>query len=407
MSAQAIPLPRLGMDLLSEDAQLPHGAVRRAVNVDIDRDGQFSARGGFRTHLSGSGFCAIGAWGQRVWVQRGGQVFWLLPDRRLAPLLDAGGSQPVAAHVHNGDLWLAAASGLWRVRAGQDDARQASVVDARPRVSGTDTGALTPGVYGVALSLIEADGTESPAVWLGAVRSGGGLALDGLPVRMGMRWQVYLTPADGDVLYAAERVDALLPRLAVGAPPAGQVCETLGLAPLPGGHAVCAKGARLYVARGDTLWFSRPFRPWLHHPAHDFVRFVGRIRVLLATGGGLYVGDDSGVWWLGGDDPDSARMALVTDARAVQDSGLLLRQTPGGAPQALWLGEQGYMLGDAAGQVRAMQPGRIAVDAAHTGRSVYLRRNGRAQVVTLTAIYEPRALAVPLGQAMDLPQGVH
>ena len=32
----SIPLPRLGIDLLSDETQMPAGTVRAAVNVDID-----------------------------------------------------------------------------------------------------------------------------------------------------------------------------------------------------------------------------------------------------------------------------------------------------------------------------------------------------------------------------------
>lgn len=42
----SIPLPRLGIDLLSDETQMPAGTVRAAVNVDIDKRGQFARRRG-------------------------------------------------------------------------------------------------------------------------------------------------------------------------------------------------------------------------------------------------------------------------------------------------------------------------------------------------------------------------
>lgn len=412
MTPHVLPLPTRGIDLLSEDAQLPSGCVRAAVNVDIDRDGQFSARSGFVQRLDGAGFAAIGVWSGRCWVQAQRRVCWLdTVSYAVTPFLDVGSEEPVASMEYNGCLWLASRAGVWCVTAGGEVKSAPRAPGGEVRVAASGTGALTPGVYGVALSIVDADGVESAARWLGAVRTDAGLAFDGLPVVPGAQWQVYLTAADGDVLYAAERAPALLSRLAVGAPPTGQLCETMGLAPLPGGHAIAAKGGRVYVARDDALLFSRPFRPWLYRLAHDFVRFVGRIRFVQAMEGGLYVGDDRGVWWLAGDDPEAARLSLASNARALERSALALpiravsAQADGAQlPAAVWLSEAGYMLGRADGSVRAMQPGRLALDASQGGKSVFLRRDGRAQVLTLTACYEPRAShRYALGAAIDRP----
>ena len=408
MPAVPLPMPRLGMDLLSEETRLPAGCVRRAVNVDIDRDGQAAARGGFVTRRAGARFVAIGCFAGRCWVQRGREVLWLdTSSFAMQPLLDAGSAQPVATAEVNGDLWMASSGGLWRVDGRSGRALRAPVVPrARPRVAASRAGALDAGVYGVAVSVSDAHGVESGAAWLGECRTEAGLLLQGLPVVPGLRWHVYLTAAHGDVLYEAESFDAVAPQMALGRMPAGQACETLGLAPLPGGHALAAKGGRLYVARGDTLMFSRAFRPWLYHPAHDWVRFAGRIRLVAAMQDGLFVGDDRGVWWLGGDDPQNARMQLASSARALSGSAVMLparesaRLAQGLAvPCAVWLGETGYQIGLPDGTVRDLQPGRLSLDAAQTGRSVPIRRSGLSQVVTLTDAYEPRALP---GAAVDV-----
>lgn len=411
MPAAPLPMPRLGMDLLSEDARIPAGCVRYAVNVDIDRDGQASARGGFVNRVSQSGLIGVGCFAGRCWLQRGRDVFWLDTQTwAKSQWLDAGAAAPIATTEINGDLWVAAASGIWRVARGSWEVSGPPVLPALlPRVTATGAGGLDEGVYGVAVSMIDPSGTESAAAWLGPVRTGAGLRLSSLETRMGWKWQVYLTSTNGDVLYGAERFDALLPQMAIGTPARGKECETLGLSPLPGGHDICAKGARVYVARGDALVFSRPFRPWLHHAAHDFVRFVGRIRFVRALDTGLFVGDDRGVWWLGGDDPQDARLTLATPSRAVAASALVLPAREAGqlaqgqvSPCVVWLGEDGYQMGLADGTARALQPGRLALDASGRGQSVHVRRNGRSQVVTLTDEYDARALRRPLGLALDL-----
>lgn len=408
MPTVPLPMPRLGMDLLSEDSRLPAGCVRRAVNVDIDRDGQVAARGGFVTRFAGGRFVAIGCFAGRCWVQRGRDVMWLDTSAfAMQPLLDAASAQPVASAEVNGDLWMASSGGLWRVDGRSWRASRAPVLPrVLPRVAASHAGALDEGVYGVAVSVSDAHGVESAAAWLGECRTNAGLLLHDLPVLPGLRWHVYLTAANGDVLYEAESFDAVAAQMLLGRLPSGQACETRGLAPLPGGHAICAKGGRLYVARGDILMFSRAFRPWLYHPAHDWVSFAGRVRFLAAMQDGLFVGDDRGVWWLGGDDPQNARMQLASPARALAGSAVVLPARESArlaqgltVPCAVWLGETGYQLGMPDGTVRDLQPGRLSLDATQAGRSVHVRRSGMSQVVTLTNVYEPRALP---GAAVDL-----
>ena len=99
-------------------------------------------------------------------------------------------------------------------------------------------------------------------------------------------------------------------------------------------------------------------------------------------------------------------MQLASSARALSGSAVMLparesaRLAQGLAvPCAVWLGETGYQIGLPDGTVRDLQPGRLSLDAAQTGRSVPIRRSGLSQVVTLTDAYEPRALP---GAAVDV-----
>lgn len=62
----SIPLPRLGIDLLSDETQMPAGTVRAAVNVDIDKRGQFARRRGSALTTPGHGYDNLFPWGRRM-----------------------------------------------------------------------------------------------------------------------------------------------------------------------------------------------------------------------------------------------------------------------------------------------------------------------------------------------------
>ena len=59
MKTERFPSITLGVDLLSNETSLPKGAVREAVNVDIDRVGNFSRRPGYTRVVAQSGFHSI------------------------------------------------------------------------------------------------------------------------------------------------------------------------------------------------------------------------------------------------------------------------------------------------------------------------------------------------------------
>ncbi|ABM32296.1 hypothetical protein [Paracidovorax citrulli] len=386
-----IPLPVLGMDLLSDEVEMPAGTVREAINVDIDRSGQFRRRDGYTPVAVGTGFTHAHAFGGKLLVVRGDALLQV-DTRTYASLMVAQiGLGPVAFTEYNGRLYVVCAKGLLAMDPGRDLATPAGVQlpDALPEVQARDSGTLTPGRYTVAISLVDGNGEESAACIVGQADTSAGLRLTGLTVAPGYRYRAYVTPPDGDVLYLAEEFEALSADYALTVYPGGALCETLDLAPFPSGHLVRAYAGRIYVASGDTLWFSEPLRPHLIAPRRGFVRFVGRIRFVELVEGGAYVGDSRGVWWLGGSDPSAWTQSLASSAKAVHCSSLLVPADQlagdGQGAQAVWLSEEGYFAGAPGGVARPLQPGRIRLSPDIAGRSVLLLRGGIRQVVTLTA----------------------
>ena len=404
----SIPLPRLGIDLLSDETQMPAGTVRAAVNVDIDKRGQFARRRGSALTTPGHGYDNLFPWGRSLLARRGALLLSVDPDTLAqAELCDLGADGPIDYTAYNGDLYIAASTGLWLLRAGASAAQSAGarLPDALPMLSPASAGTLTPGRYMAAISMLDARGEESPAVPLGQIDVTAGLLLTGLEVVPGSRWRLYLTPPDGDVLYLAEEFDAVFTQYAVTVYPGGAPCETLHLAPMPGGRFVRGYSGRLFVAAGDTLWFSEPLRPHLTAPRHNFIRFVGDIRIVEFVAGGVYVGDDRGVWWLAGEDPTKYVLSPVSDAVAVARSSVLVPMhrlgvldSRAAADCAVWLSADGYMVGAPGGQVTALHPDRIRLAPQVAGQSVFLLRDGIQQIVTLTASPGPASV---FGGAID------
>lgn len=404
-----IPLPRLGIDLLTDETKLAAGAVRSAVNVDIDERGQFARRAGSTLALTGDGYDNLFAFDGLLLARHGRSLVAVDPQTLARTVAcDLGATAPIDYTEYNGVLYIVSGKGLFLLRPGETTARRAGAFlpSAIPDVALSDVGNFTPGQYTFAISMVDEGGEESPAMILGQLNLVVGARLTGLPILPGRRWRLYMTPPDGDILYLAEEFDAVFAQYTIGGRPDGAPCETLHMRHMPGGQFVRAFAGRIYVASDDTLWFSEPYRPHLTSPRHNFVRFVGKIRFVEFVVGGVYVGDDRGVWWLSGDDPSQYKQQLVSPAVAVPRSSLLLPahrlaamgNAPSDADHAVWLSSAGYMVGAPGGQVKALHPERIRLAPDTPGQSVFLLRDGVQQLLTLTAT--PGVPTVP-GRALD------
>lgn len=396
MKTLKIPLPVLGVDLLSNETALPAGAVRRAENVDVNSDGRFQRRAGYSVAIPGAGFHSLFSSKRGTLVAQDDKVFALnTSSMALTEICDTGSNTPVEFIEYNGHTYLINEGSFWWIPVDGTIRPVGVALPARmPDIEPAGSGALPAGRYVVALSRVDARGEESPTKVLGAVDlpSGGGVLLSNLEQSLEHSYRIYLTPPNGDALYLSEEFSAAFAEYLVTQPGDGSIRTSQNLAPMPAGSFVRWHAGRLFVARGDTLWFSEALRPHLRDPRFNFIRFGGDIRFIETIPGGLYVGDDRGVWWLGGNDPTQFKQLLVSSARAVRRSSIRLaglhfdrKITEIDLDVAVWLSEEGYVIGKNSGEAVSLHPERVRVAADLEGRSVFLIRDGIKQIITLVA----------------------
>lgn len=408
-----IPLPTLGVDLLSDETGLMEGAVRSADNVDIRRDGGFKRRAGYEVKVAGADFHSLYHSGRGTLVARGQRVY-ALDTETFAPslLCEMGSDSPVDFTEANGHLYFINRGSFWWVPNDEASPRRVGVPlpDAMPDASASPNGALAAGTYVVALSRVDDRGEESQTKLLGriALPNGGGILLTGVQVDLTCSYRVYLSPPDGDALYLSEEFSGGFAQYVVTRPPDGAIRTSQHLKPLPAGSFVRGHGGRLYVAASDTLWFSEPLRPHLHNPQHNFIKFTGEIKFVEAVEAGLYVGDERGVWLLPGKDPAQFQMRLVSSARPVARSSVKLsgahfdqKVTQSDLDVAVWLSTEGYILGRGTGDVVSLHPERVRVAAGLEGRSRFVVRDGVKQIITLAAATTTSGFGVATDTSMQ------
>lgn len=397
MNSIKIPLPTLGVDLLSGETGVAEGAVRSADNVDIRRDGTFKRRGGYEVKVAGADFHSLAHTTRGTIVARGQRVYALDTNTFTPSLLcEMGADAPVDFHEHNGHLYFTNPGSIWWVPSDESGPRRVGVrlPEAMPDLAPNAAGALLPGRYVVALSRVDDRGEESATKLVGSVDlpAGGGILLTGLPVDLECAYRAYLSPPDGDALYLSEEFSGAFSQFLLTRPADGAIRTSQHLAPMPAGEFVRGHAGRLYVMSGDTLYFSQPLRAHLHDPRHDFIKFSGQGRFLEAVAGGLYVGDDRGVWFLPGNDPDQFQLRNVSRVAPVRRSAVTLsgahfnqELVAGDGNVVVWLSEEGYILGRASGETTPLHPERVRVAAGLEGRSRFVVRDGVKQIITLAA----------------------
>lgn len=388
------PLPIVGVDMLSNETALTKGAVRSTTNVDIGRAGRFARRDGYTRRIPLPGLHSLYYAAQKGWtvVARGAELCRLDTETyALSSLASLKSADKLSFTEYNGNLYFTNRTSAGWIPSDSVTARPLGVpVPTIPTLSPA-AGGLLPGKYGVAITFVDDRGEESGATELQVIDlpDGGGIRLSNLVQRPGWQYFIFITSADGDVLRRVAAPPAVFPAYVVADHAEGSELDTRFLVPLPPGDFICWHSGRLFTAKNGVLRFSEPMRPHLHDPAHGIIPFSGHISFIESVGDGIYVGDSRGVWFLAGTDPAKFEHRRVTTCRAVSRSSVMVppehfppKQVPAEAPVAVWLGATGYVAGMPGGTAVELQPDRVQVQGGLSGRSVFLTRKGRKQIVT-------------------------
>lgn len=387
--------PIVGMDTRSEDALMQRGGkepslhVRDAVNVNIAPTGAFSLRQGFRQVTAEKITC--------LWQSPlHGDVFGVLGGMwggvdteswRHDPLVFIGQGEVFHA-VLNNLVCVSGPAGVF-VFNGQGVERLTIDTPSPPLVI-TGSGSLDPGAYGVAVSWLRGTKESAPSsIWMVDVSHGESLEVT-LPMCLdssvtGAR--IYLTAQNGGELrlYGDVAVSGTVSIPVMGN--LGAPVQFRGMSPMPSGRYLAVWRGRLVVAQANVIRFSEAMAYHLHDEAHGFIQFPQRITFMLPVRGGLWVGQRDHVVFLSGGSPDSLELVVrkvkppIPGSAVLVDAELLDPEISQGDACAVWLSENGYVVGTGSGTVVELHSKIIGGVSGESGRSVVL--DGRVLTAVL------------------------
>jgi len=347
-----------GIDNVSKDAGLRPSALRTCIDMDIDRTGWPGTRVGQALASATAGVHSLWSDGAQLYGAVGSSLVSIAGDYSRTTLATLPSTSPVSFSAGPDRVYFAQSSIVGQIRDGA--AREVGAPDGMiVAATASGSGGLSVGQYAVALAFVGSAGEEGGLSGIAsvAVAEGGGIALTLVWPAGASSAILYRSGAGGDVLYRCATVPSGMTSYSVGSGPLGGAASTHYMRRPPGGHIVRWWKGRLLIARGDTLWYTEPYRTHLCKPATAFVRFPGRIRMVEGVEGGVWIAAKT-VQFLPGADPAQWSPVTTTAAlpvpgcSAVADSSLFNPELGLGQSQcAVWFGGRGFALGSASGQL--------------------------------------------------------
>lgn len=174
--------------------------------------------------------------------------------------------------------------------------------------------------------------------------------------------RVYMSdPGGGEMRQATElpvsTLSLSLPKL----PELGRAAAFQYLSLMKTGNFLREWLGRLWVVRANVLYFSEAMTYHLTDERYNFIQFPQRIRFIEPVEGGIWVGQADHVVFLRGQDIKSmaierkASRAPVYGSSNLLHSDMIKELSQGGAWCAVWLAENGFVVGTADGQLVELQ----------------------------------------------------
>lgn len=382
--------PLAGMNNVAEDPALmvggdtPRVFVREAVNVNLTKAGRAELRPGaakvsgdkyrsvWQSPLHGDVFGTLGA----QWVK-------IDPATWAHEVLADVGEGDVFHEVLNNLVCVATPSGIYSFDGAKVE-RMGLDTPAAPYVVAGE-GSLNPGTYGVAVAWIRGslESALSAASFV-EVSQGEGLQIT-LPLSMDLSVTgavLYLTTANGGELLREYEYPLSAPTIMVTAPPKlGRPSQFANLSPMPSGKYLKYWNGRLLTAKANVLRFSEALAYHLHSERYGFVQMAQRITFVQPVDGGIWVGQVNHVAFLQGSTLENLQTLRKSARAPVPGSAILVdaevvgtNASPDGSPVAVWLAENGYVLGASGGSLSEIHAGVMTGITARAGTSVVLDR---------------------------------
>lgn len=392
--------PALGIDQLSDETNLRTNteekitSIREGTNIDIDTEGNVGRRGGYVKKLTGEGYHSLYE-SERGWLMlchKSELGIYNTATNALDVLVTLDENFLTSYTEMNGNLYYVNPGSKGMIRKDEVMVRTLGVPlpEVTPGFAVVANGGLAAGTYGITYTIVDNAGEESPLGPLMVLDLPSGGAIQGTMFTLypNTKYRIYMTSADGVELYQVTEFDADVVSITISTFVEGRRPDTQFLSRLPFGYIIRAHGSRLYVATNDFVFFSEPFLPHLTNEANGFLPTTGFTTMVQPVEGGIYIGDQTGVRFYKGEDPEAFEVMEVSSEVVVFGTAILV---PGehlpvklgkGESAAVWLTQSGYQIGLPSGELVRLHSDQVQLPRYVQGCAAFFSQDGRKQIVT-------------------------
>ena len=348
-----------GINNRQPDHALPTGALRNAVNADMDPSGHVRRRDGYTKVVGGVGFrggytCPLGSY-----VIRGTDLCRFNTDKTLT-VLATGILGPTPAYAYfNNEVYFT--DGLVCKVISASGVRDWGLPIPPPSTSGVNLATAATGTYLVSVTTVDAAGRESGASDVSTITVTNPNGTGTVTATSTATKNIYVSKPNGTTLY----LDGT-----------GTELKTRNIGPPPAGQLVAVHKGRPCIASGSVLWVAEPYAPDWFNRISGFIQFPEYITVCLSVEGGLYVVSDQ-AYFLRGAGPEDFQIVTGLPYRGVYGTGAHIPFSE----DVVWYSERGVVYGSAGGQMQNIQEANVAPHTGTQGATLVREQDGLRQVV--------------------------
>ncbi len=277
-----------GADNVSRETAIAKKRLRLIQDADVDNSGHISTREGYTLAAAGN---VHSVWTDTLYLYAVVNGVLTAFDVNLTPTPIQSGIGPYEYLTYasvNGYVYWSSGGQNGRFDAALVPSPIGLAAPGTPLLSAVANGALDAGLYQVAVTATDVDGTEtgaaSPAVVSISASNGITVAFQGVPAHA-VSLNVYMSDANGAQLYLAGTYPAGTASVTLTRRLVGKILDTEFLTPMLPGTPLFQHGARVFAASGPYLWFSEPFKPG-YTKYTNYLRFPAPIACAGSFGSG-------------------------------------------------------------------------------------------------------------------------
>lgn len=383
-----------GMNNRHDNVDLRVNELRNAVNVDVLKSGKVRMRRGIQQTIADPGAHSVfGAekfmlWGTATALKK------CSPNFAVTTLAASSAYAYPLAFVEmfdksvyfvnefvNGHVTALGALEAWGI----------TPPSSAPTLASVDVSTTKDREYQVTCTFVLSSGEESGAPTANKVLCGSQAAISvtNIPVSLDPRVayvRIYVSEVDGTMFYKYQDVMVGITSTSIFTPLSvlGQKLETQNMGAMPvGGQLIESFNGRIYIAKGNIVYFTEPLRYGLHNLVHGYYMFPERVTLLKSVDSGIFVSSDM-TYFIDGS-PQPATKGSTVDLKpalpykAIEGAHCNVPKTK----DVMWLSERGVILGKQEGTVINVTEKRIAMDTAERACMGVLESNGFKGVLTV------------------------